>query len=91
MIQDAVCAVDGIPVGMSRGGKLVHLDELDPDVEPHDVQTTVSSEMYTLAMMRQNDLAVRAAEMLQHHGVIHPASDCEFSQRLEAALRSPRT
>lgn len=87
----AVCVLDGVPVGESRSGRLVHLDDLPLDVEPHDVVVTLEATVWAQEMSRQNDLAVVAAEMLNHHDSIHPASDCEFSRRLEAALRSPRT
>lgn len=89
--MSGVCVLDGVPVGPSRGGKLVHLDEVPMDVEPHEVEVAVEATVWAEEVQRQNHLATVAAEMLYHHGTIHPASDCEFSRRLEAALRSPRT
>lgn len=90
-LVNEVCVLDGVPVGLSRSGRFVHLDEVPMDVEPHEVKEVVVATLWVEETARQNNLAMIAAEMLQHHGVIHPASDCEFSRRLEAALRSPRT
>lgn len=89
--EDWVCVVDGVHAGMARSGKLVHLDDLPEDVESHDVEKVVTRATWNYVSVQKNNLAVVAAEMLVHHTGIHPASDCEFAKRLEAALRSPMT
>jgi hypothetical protein len=72
-------------------GRWVHLDEIPPDVQAHDVRTMISIDDWVLINAAKDHLAVVAAEMLQHHDAIHPASACSFAQRLEAALRTSRT
>jgi hypothetical protein len=85
-----VCALDGVPVQQTRMGRWVHLDELPEDVDSHEVRAMMSLDDWVTANVVKDTLAVVAAEMLQHHNALHPASACAFAQRLETVLRSSK-
>lgn len=81
-----VCAIDGVPVGKSRSGLLVHLDELPENAEPHDA-VPVTREQWASGQSPRAVLRQAAQDMLVHHVGGHPEADCQFAQNLREAIR----
>lgn len=84
-----VCARDGVVVVESRRSGWLHTDDIPKGHEPHDVDEVTSREEWEAGQARRTNLHGLAAELIEHHTVAHPFSDCEFSQRLAEALRLP--
>ena len=82
-----VCRHDGIQVGESRAGRLVHLDELPKDLAEHDIDL-VEADEYLGRQDYAQDLRAAAQDMLVHHASLHPHSGCSWAERLEAATRT---
>ncbi len=83
-----VCGVDGVPVGRSRFGRWVHLDDLPEKTDPeHEVQA-VNASRYNAMQMSGTSLRLAAADMLRHHSTLHPDVGCEWAAALMNALRS---
>lgn len=79
-----VCGECGVAVATSATGKALHIDAT-PD--EHDV-----SEVITLAqwLIRQDDtdeLKSAIADMILHHGSIHPLGECRFAERLDSIAK----
>lgn len=85
-LEDDVCPVDGVPVGATRSGTLVHLDDL-PSGVPEHVVDRVSREAYEAKRDQRADLRAAAADMVLHHATMHPAGECDWTRRLTDALR----
>lgn len=86
----SVCKVDGVAVAESRAGRLVHLDELPAGVDPdHEIELVELSALEAEELARTN-LHTLAAELIAHHVVMHPMSDCAFASKLAVALRVTR-
>lgn len=82
-----VCARDGVAVGQSRGGKLVHLGELPQEMPAHDV-VPINPATLARTLDRDEALVSTATDMLIHHASLHPETGCEWAENLERALRA---
>lgn len=86
----SVCLVDGVEVAENRARRLVHLGDLPGGVDPdHDIVLADPAALEAEELARQ-DVHTLAMELVAHHTVMHPMSDCPFSMKLAAALRAKR-
>ncbi len=83
-----VCAHDGVDLAQARTGRWVHLGELPKEADPEHDPEPIAKASYSLTTFNREMLRQAAADMIRHHGAIHPDSACEFTIRLRAALRS---
>ena len=84
-----VCAKDGVPVGESRTGRLVHLDQLPDGVDPEHEVDSVEQEAWLASVVKRSDVRMLAAALMRHHADFHADPQCPFVKQLDAALRSP--
>lgn len=83
-----VCGICGTTAARNRNQTLVHTDDVGREFEEHDAAHPMSQEIYERLVGEAQDLRTKAADMLVHHGTMHPSSECEWSQRLASALKS---
>jgi hypothetical protein len=84
------CAVDGVAIGESRSGRLVHLGELPKGVDPdHDIVAIAASE-YADEVAVNSDLKSAVEDLILHHATLHPLTECVWTDRVHSALRSRR-
>lgn len=82
-----VCRTDGVAVGASRSGRLVHLGELPKGTDPdHEVEAVEADELVSTLT---GELLIRDAahDMLEHHAALCPSRQCEWAERLRQALK----
>lgn len=84
---DPVCRFCGVDVGTTKTLRLIHLGEIPRGFDEHEIEAT-SRVMYEQMVQRRSDLKIAAADMLVHHSTLHPIADCQWGQRLSAALRN---
>jgi len=84
-IEEWVCDVDGVPVTLNRREVLVHTDTLPPNTPDH---TIFAVKRYERESRVPEFITVKdaARDMLAHHVVGHPESECKFAQNLREAL-----
>lgn len=82
-----VCAFDGIPLGTSRAGKLVHLAEL-PQETPEHLPSPTEHDEHEQRLDNAERLALAATDMLVHHAMLHPETGCTWAANLERALKT---
>lgn len=86
----SVCATDGVAIAQNKLGRWVHLDELPQGTNPdHEIVEAELAALEAAERERQN-IHTLAAELIQHHVVLHPMSDCAFATKLAQALRAKR-
>ena len=83
-----VCRHDGVVLTQAKNGKWVHVDELPKGVDSDHTPEPVDSEAYAKTVEKRYGLASAAEDMLHHHNQLHPASGCEWAERLSLALRA---
>jgi len=81
-----VCRHCGVAIGVARKGGFVHLDGLPDGVDEHEA-VPVDQQEYTAVMNDSAELRVKIEELIRHHGMFHPLSDCQFADRARAMLR----
>lgn len=86
-----VCKACGVPLAHSeRLGRWLHTDSIPPGVDPaHEPEPVEEAEFEATERDRQ-DLHTLAAELIAHHTVMHPMSECPFATKLAQALRAKR-
>lgn len=90
MTTESVCAVDGVKIGLSRSGAMVHLDEIPKGIDADHEIVIVEPREFSATEAHRQDLHSAVADLLLHHGTLHPLSDCEFAARVTGLLRSGR-
>lgn len=88
--MNEVCAACGTTAAENRVGKLIHTDWVPDGAGEHDVEALVTREAWNAEHDPLHRLRIVALELVQHHGVVHPASDCVFAQRVAEAARTRR-
>lgn len=89
-VRDLVCGSCGTQAGTSRTGKLVHTDWVPDGADEHAVEALVTREAWDSAHDPLQQLRIVSLELVQHHSIVHPASDCVFAQRVAEAARTRR-
>ena len=84
--QFYVCAYDGVDVGTSASGKLVHLGGLPEGTEEHDI-VIVGRDVYEHRQHERESLKFAVVDLMAHHANLHPVADCPWLLRVDEALK----
>lgn len=84
----SVCTVDGVPVTLSKRGRLVHLSDLPEGVDPDHEILAIPEIDFRVSGEARLTLKGAAEDMLVHHATLHPSDGCEWAEVLERAIRS---
>lgn len=83
-----VCRLDGVELVQSRSGLWFHTDAIPQGVDPDHDTIPVDQDLYTATVEARADIKRAVEELILHHAVSHPLSDCQFAQRAIAALKA---
>lgn len=82
-----VCALDGVEMGSTRSGALIHLDEIPREVPEHFIEEVIESSEYQRRSDSRVNLKGAVEDLLAHHATLHPLSECAWAARIRTALR----
>ena len=85
-----VCAVDGVDIATNYAGVWVHTDGLPKGVDPDHIVEPIRRDQWDARSEARADLRLAAEEMVAHHAMVHPLSDCEWAQKLMDALEAQK-
>lgn len=81
-----VCKYCGVSVAQNRVEVWVHLDGLPDGFDEHYAEPA-DQRAFIDDADQGAEIRVKVEELIRHHGMYHPLSDCQFTDRVRALMR----
>ena len=84
-----VCEKDGVELGETKNGRLIHLGEIPVGIDPEHPIVPIDPIARETELDALSALTLALSDLLRHHDALCPPTACPFASQSRLALGRP--